>query len=63
MPVNPFCVSPTLLNEIKLTVEFWQEDGLNTTGIAVGFKPTLNPNKIRLVEQCSAATAIGVFKC
>ena len=51
MPVNPFCISPTLLNEIKLAAEFQQEDNLNTAGIAVGFEPTLsNPDKIGLVE-------------
>ena len=40
MLVNPFCVSPTLLNEIKLAVKFWQEDDLNTTGFAVCLKHT-----------------------
>ena len=58
MPVNYFCISSTLLNKIKFTVEFWQEDDLNTTGITVIFEPTLNPNKIRLVEQCPVATAV-----
>jgi len=45
MLVNPFHVSSTLLNEIKLTVEFWQEDDLNTTGFEVCLKHTLNPTK------------------
>ena len=58
MLVNPFCISPTLLNKIKLAVEFWQEDNLNAAGSAVGLKHTLNLNKIGLVEQSLAATTV-----
>ena len=39
-------------------MEFWQKEDLNTTEIAIGFKPTFNLNKIGLVKQCSVATAI-----
>ena len=58
MSVNPFCISPTLLNKIKLAVEFWQEDNLNAAESAVGLKHTLNLNKIGLLEQSPAATAV-----
>ena len=58
MPINPFCIAPALLDEIKLTVEFRQKYDLHPTRLAVGLKQGLDMHKIWLIIKHSTATAI-----
>ena len=61
--ILPFRRAPTIFNGAQLGVEFWQEEDIKSSFLAVNLKECLNPDKIWLVvKEAMNATVDPVWQ-
>ena len=55
--VNPFCIAPTLLDEVELAMEFWEKNDQDTQCFVGEFRDGGDVGEIRLIIANAVTTA------